>query len=246
MIQRASQINVKIISDYISSIEVDNGTNNTLSIDGLEDLFSVVSDISRDNDPRVVLITGKGNRSFCMGYSSNCNEERDNSSVREARDIALTVVRMIRASRHYFIAGINGYAFDIGLEIALSCDLSIISSSARIGMPGLKHGVPPFTGILTDTTLDISGLAYSKLKSGDLIDAQSASSLGLVDNVVEFNNYHRDILNYCRSLNPDYLSNYKLVRNPRVQRVDTDRLFFQVYRVSCRSIMELERFRNSL
>lgn len=245
MIQKAAQIKLQNISEYVSVLEIDNGVNNTLNIEGLDDLYSVLSALP-DDDPRVVLLTGKGERSFCMGYSSNCNEESNNSTVREARDLALSAVRMIRASRHYFLAGINGYALDLGLELTLACDLTIVSSRAKLGMPGLKYGMPPFTGILTDTTLNMTGEAYSRLKSGDLMHSDEAKALGLVDNVVDYSNFRREILNYCRSLNPDYLSNYKVVKRPEVPRIDSDRLFFQVYRVSCKSIMDLERFRNSL
>ena len=245
MIQKAAQINLQNISEYVSVLEIDNGVNNTLNIEGLDDLYSILSTLA-DDDPKVILITGKGERSFCMGYSSNCSDEANNSAVREARDLALSAVRMIRASRHYFLAGINGYALDLGIELALASDLSIASSRAKLGMPGLKYGMPPFTGVLTDTTLNMTGEAYSHLKSGNLIDANQASNLGLVDNVVDYTNFRREILNYCRSLNPEYLSNYKVVKRPEVPRVDSDRLFFQVYRVSCKSIMDLERFRNSL
>lgn len=246
MIQKARQVSLKSKGESLSILEIENGINNTLTVDGLDDMFSILSELSREEDPRVVMITGKGARSFCMGYSSNCNEERENSTIREARNLALSIARVIRASRHYFVSAVNGFAFDFGLEIIISSDLVIASSRANLGMPGLHYGMPPFTGILTDTAIDISGEAYSAIKSGRIIEADEAYRLKLVDNIIDSSNFARDSLNYCNSLNPDYLANFKSMKHPDIMKIDADRLFFQVYRVSCKSIMDLERFRNSL
>lgn len=246
MIQKASEVSLKVRGESLSVLEIENGINNTLTVEGLEEMFGLLSDLSNEDDPRVVLIRGKGERSFCMGYSSSCNEERENSTIKEARNLALSIARLIRGSRHYFISAVNGYALDFGLEIIISSDLKIASSSAKIGMPGLKYGMPPFTGILTDTTIDISGEAYSAIKSGGIIGADEAYALSLVDNIIDSKNFSRDALNYCSSLNPDYLANFKSTKHADIMKIDADRLFFQVYRVSCKSIMDLERFRNSL
>ena len=119
---------------------------NAINVDVIAELSSAIDILSADDSVKVVIITGKGERSFCAGadirYVVNINPieaERYASSVH-------TMLNKIENLEKPVIAAINGYALGGGCEITLACDIRIASVNAKIGQTEVKIGIPPGWG----------------------------------------------------------------------------------------------------
>ena len=158
---------------------------NAINVDVIAELSSAIDIVSVDDNVKVVVITGKGERSFCAGadirYVANIDPieaERYASSVH-------TMLNKIENLEKPVIAAINGYALGGGCEIALACDIRIASASAKIGQTEVKIGIPPGWGG-TQRMVRILGPAKAKelIFTGEMITANEALKIGLVNKVV--------------------------------------------------------------
>src|SRR5438128_9693841 len=158
---------------------------NAINVDVIAELSQAIDIVSADDSVKVVIITGKGERSFCAGadirYVININAieaERYASSVHD-------MLNKIENLEKPVIAAINGYALGGGCEIALACDIRIASSKARISQPEVNLGIiPGFGGSQRLTRLVGAGWASEMILTGDMIDAATAERIGLVNHVV--------------------------------------------------------------
>jgi len=158
---------------------------NAINVDVIAELSHAIDIVSGDDSVKVVIITGKGERSFCAGadirYVININAieaERYASSVHD-------MLNKIENLEKPAIAAINGYALGGGCEIALACDIRIASSNAKIGQTEVTIGIPPGWGG-TQRMLRIVGPAKAKelIFTGKMITADEALGIGLVSKVV--------------------------------------------------------------
>jgi 3-hydroxypropionyl-coenzyme A dehydratase len=158
---------------------------NAINVDVISELSSAIDTIAEDDNIRVVIITGKGERSFCAGADiryvvniSAIEAERYGSSVH-------AMLNKIENLEKPVIAAINGYALGGGCEIALACDIRIASSNAQIGQTEVKIGIPPGWGG-TQRMLRILGPTKAKelIFTGEMIAADEALKMGLVNKVV--------------------------------------------------------------
>jgi 3-hydroxypropionyl-coenzyme A dehydratase len=158
---------------------------NAIDVDVISELSSAIDTIAEDDNIRVVIITGKGERSFCAGADiryvvniSAIEAERYGSSVH-------AMLNKIENLEKPVIAAINGYALGGGCEIALACDIRIASSNAQIGQTEVKIGIPPGWGG-TQRMLRILGPTKAKelIFTGEMIAADEALKMGLVNKVV--------------------------------------------------------------
>lgn len=161
---------------------------NTLGSTMKPDLARAFFELARNDDSvRAVVITGTGDKAFCAGADI---KERAESSVRStdfyvAQKSTHDLFRNIEEFEKPVIAAINGVALGGGLEIALCCDLRIAAAHARFGLPEVKLGVIPAAGG-TQRLPRLIGEARAKelIFTADLIDAEEAHRIGLVNRVV--------------------------------------------------------------
>jgi enoyl-CoA hydratase len=133
----------------------------------------------------VAILTGTGNRAFCAGSDV---AEMQNMGPIEIQKFMVT----IRKTSDYIytltkptIAAVNGYALGGGCELSMCCDLRLASEKARFGQPEITLGlIPGASG--TQRLPRVIGAAKAKemIFTGDMIDAPTALSLGLVNKVV--------------------------------------------------------------
>lgn len=161
---------------------------NTLGGTMKPDLARAFFELARnDQQVRVVLITGSGDRAFCAGADI---KERANDVVRGTEHFVRQrathdLFRDIEEFEKPVIAAINGVALGGGLEIALCCDIRMASTNARFGLPEVKLGVIPAAGGTQRLPRLIGeGLAKDLIFSADLIDAETAQRYGIVSRVV--------------------------------------------------------------
>jgi 3-hydroxypropionyl-coenzyme A dehydratase len=168
---------------------------NAINVDVIAELSSAIDILSADNRVKVVIITGKGERSFCVGadirYVLNINPieaERYASSVH-------IMLNKIENLEKPVIAAINGYALGGGCEIALACDIRIASVNAKIGQTEVKIGIPPGWGG-TQRMLRILRPAKAKelVFTGEMITADEALKIGLVNKVVRLDTKSDDLI----------------------------------------------------
>ncbi|MCX7785189.1 MAG: enoyl-CoA hydratase-related protein [candidate division WOR-3 bacterium] len=153
-------------------------TETILELEHTLDILAVNSDVS------VIILTGEG-KAFVAG--ADISEMRNFTSV-EARTFAQNGHRVLSKLENIekpVIAAINGFALGGGCEIALACDIRILSENAKIGQPEVNLGIiPGFGGTQRLARLCGAGIAKELIYTGDMIDAQEAYRIGLANKVV--------------------------------------------------------------
>jgi len=149
------------------------------------ELVEVLDALRDDDEVRVVIITGEGDRAFIAGADISEFAERSPIEQREAMG-GRRPFEEIAAFDKPTIAMINGFALGGGCEIALACDLRIAARSARLGQPEIRLGLLPGGGATQRLPRLVGpGRAMRLILTGELIDATEAERIGLVDWVVE-------------------------------------------------------------
>jgi len=161
---------------------------NALNKQALQEISSALDDAEEDETVRVIVITGAGERSFCVGL--DLKSVKGISAV-DGMNLSLLGQRLtkkIEELRKPVIAAINGYALGGGLELAMSCDLRIASENARLGQTELNVGlIPGWGGTQRLPRLVGRGRAKELILMARMIDAKTAEQLGLLNKVVSQN-----------------------------------------------------------
>jgi enoyl-CoA hydratase/carnithine racemase len=165
--------------------------HNALSPDMIRTLAKIWQDIGNDRDVRVAIVTGEG-PSFCAGMDLKATDAGFGNASGEADPLAALPgerrrVGYVPPPTLYkpLIAAIRGVAVGGGLELALGCDIRIAAYGSRMGVPEVTRGLVPGSGGLYWLPRMI-GLnhAMELLLMGELIDAERAAELGLVNRLV--------------------------------------------------------------
>jgi enoyl-CoA hydratase len=148
------------------------------------DLEDIVSELEKDRQTRVVILTGEG-RAFIAGADIKDMSQKDAAQMREFTAHGQKVLRRLETLDKPVIAAINGFALGGGMETALACDIRIASDKARFGLPEVKLGIfPGLGGTQRLTRLAGKGPASELIFCGDIIDPATALRIGIVDKVV--------------------------------------------------------------
>jgi enoyl-CoA hydratase/carnithine racemase len=157
---------------------------NTLNTAVMTELIAAVEQLGRDSALRAVVLRGAGERAFIGGADIR---EMAGLDPRTARAFITLVHRSCDALRRLpvpVIARIHGYAFGAGVELAAACDMRVASADAVFGMPEVRLGVPSVVEAALLPQLIGWGRTRQLLLTGNRIDAATALSWGLVENVV--------------------------------------------------------------
>jgi 2-(1,2-epoxy-1,2-dihydrophenyl)acetyl-CoA isomerase len=162
---------------------------NAFPADMIDEGVSALGTLVRHPDVRAILITGAG-KAFSAGADVDelrqVIEKGDEDLGRRLVDGARALDNLIHGAPQPVIAAINGIAAGAGANLALACDLRIASDSAKIGQVFTKIGLhPDWGGTYYLTRLVGPAKAMELFLSGDLIDAQEAWRIGMVNKVVE-------------------------------------------------------------
>ncbi|WP_333627279.1 enoyl-CoA hydratase-related protein [Sphingobacterium siyangense] len=159
---------------------------NALNQETLDELQDIFKHFNSDDHVRGIILTGAGHKAFAAG--ADIKEFMD-LSVIQARWLSerghIIFTDLIEASPKPVIAAINGYALGGGLEMALACHIRIASENAKMGLPEVSLGlIPGYGGTQRLPKLIGKGQAMQMILTGDMIDAQRAYELGLVNEVI--------------------------------------------------------------
>ena len=158
---------------------------NALNREVLVELAAAIERVHQDG-PRVVLVSGAGERAFVAGADIAEMAGLSGEQAREFAELGSGVFRDLERLPMPTIAVVNGFALGGGCELALACDLRLASSRARFGQPEVGLGIPPgFGGTQRLARLVGVGPAKELIFCGRPIDAPRALAIGLVNAVFE-------------------------------------------------------------
>ena len=157
---------------------------NALNDSVIEELDSVFRAIDRDDEVRVVIITGAG-RAFVAGADIAQMSRLDGSEGRVMSMRGQKMMEFIGFMDKPVIAAVNGFALGGGNELSMACDIRIASETAKFGQPEVNLGIiPGYGGTQRLPRLVGRGMAKKLIYSAEIIDAEEAYRIGLVDEVV--------------------------------------------------------------
>lgn len=158
---------------------------NALNKETLLDIKAAVENVRDDAEIDVLVITGSGDKSFVAGADITYMLEMTALEGREFGILGSSIFRLIETLDKPVIAAINGFCLGGGCELAMSCDFRVSSHKGKFGQPEVGLGVTPgFGGTQRLPRLVGTGMAAELLYTGDVIDAQEALRIGLVNHVV--------------------------------------------------------------
>jgi len=124
---------------------------NSLSLELVELLESTLNELAEDDEARVVILCGVGDEAFCSGFdigSLPTQSKADADQRLKSLDQVESLLQCLASFPSPVIAMLNGFAFGLGCELAMCCDIRIGAEGIRMGMPPAKLGlVYPWTGL---------------------------------------------------------------------------------------------------
>lgn len=175
---------------------------NALNKKVLEELSDCFLNISQDKEVRVVILTGEG-RSFVAGADIAEMSTLNKEEGLMFGEFGNKVMNLIETTPVPVIAAINGFALGGGCELSMACDIRIASSKAKFGQPEVGLGITPgFGGTQRLPKLIGKGNAKLLILSADVISADEALKLGLVQMVVE----PEELISTCEALANKFIS----------------------------------------
>ena len=165
----------------VAKITINRPPLNILNIDTLVEMNEALAELRTDDEVKVVVITGAGDRAFSAGV-----EVKDHLGEKLAKMVEVfnkLFISLIEVDKPT-IAVVNGVALGGGCEIVAGCDMAIASEKAQLGQPEVKLGVyPPPASVLFPRLMG-RRKAFELILSGDNIDAKEAERIGLINKVI--------------------------------------------------------------
>jgi len=159
---------------------------NALNRETMDELDALLSEARNDSDLRVLILTGAGDKAFIAGADINELARQTPASGRETSLYGQAVLHKLETLGKPSIAAINGFALGGGCELALACSIRLASRSAKLGQPEVKLGIiPGYGGTQRLARLCGKGVALELCLSGEMISAEEAQRIGLVNHVYE-------------------------------------------------------------
>lgn len=181
----------------VTEIELADPPLNLVTAPMIEQLREVLAAVANDPQVRAVLLTGAGERAFCAGSHVGEFEELYGRVSEGKLLLEKLVYRQLADLAVPTIAVLHADALGGGLELALCCDLRVAAAGAKLGLPEVRLGVLPGSGG-TQRLPRVIGPSHAKelMLTGDLIEADEAYRIGLVNRVVASD----DVLDEARAI----------------------------------------------
>lgn len=161
---------------------------NSLDAEANREMSMVWDEFERDDDLRVAIITGAGDRAFCTGADLKSLIPAQRQAVRSGKSDPWGFGGNLARGRKMtkpIIAAVNGHCLAGGLEIALACDIRIGTPNASFGLAEVKWAIIPGAGGTQRLPQTVPlGHALEMILTGDPVDAQEALRIGLINRIV--------------------------------------------------------------
>jgi len=184
--------NIRVeVEDRIALLTIDHPPVNSFNKQVVSELGQAMDELLADDDVKAIVITGGGTNAFVAGADiPEIQEllEKPEGGYAEASafiERGQAVFLKIETASKPVIAAVNGFCLGGGLELAMSCHMRLCSDRARLGQPEINLGIiPGWGGTQRLARLIGKGKALEMILTGDMITAQEAYRLGLVNKVV--------------------------------------------------------------
>ncbi len=174
---------------------------NAFSKELVEEILQALEDIRNDENIRVVILTGAGEKAFSAGADIKTMKGMNALKARELSLMGEKLCYTLENLEKPVIAAINGYALGGGLEVAMACDIRIASENARLGQTEINIGlIPGWGGTQRLTRLAGKTKAKELVFTGKLIDAKTAEQLGILNMVVTAEKFKETIRQFATEL----------------------------------------------
>ena len=159
---------------------------NALNTETMDEFAHLISQFRDDNELKVLILTGSGDRAFIAGADIKGMVGRSPLSARRLSEHGTKILRTLETVGKPTIAAVNGFALGGGCEVAMACSIRIASTNALFGQPEINLGIiPGYGGTQRLPRLVGTGRALEILMSGDPVNAEEAYRIGLVNKVCE-------------------------------------------------------------
>jgi enoyl-CoA hydratase len=159
---------------------------NALNRKTIEELHNALLDARDDESVRVLILTGTGEKSFVAGADISELALQTPVKGKEFSLYGQSVFHLLETMGKPSICAINGFALGGGCELALACTIRIASKTAKLGQPEVKLGIlPGYGGSQRMARLCGKGVAHELCLTGEMITAEEALRIGLVNHVYE-------------------------------------------------------------
>jgi enoyl-CoA hydratase len=190
---------------------------NALNFKTVEELGDCLDALRKDDSVRVLILTGTGEKAFVAGADIN---ELARQTALDGQDTALRgqgIFRRLETMGKPSIAAINGFALGGGCELALACTMRIASRTARLGQPEVKLGIlPGYGGSQRLARLCGKGIAHELILTGDMIGAEEALRIGLINRMTE----PADLLSTAESIARKIVANAPLAVKYSIEAIE--------------------------
>lgn len=172
--------------ERVALLTVNNPPVNVLSTPVIHEIENVLNELAGDKQAKVLVITGAGNRAFIAGADIKELVKMENGDVAIKRaESGQALMNKIERYRKPVIAAINGFCLGGGLELAMACHMRIAATNAQLGQPEINLGIiPGYGGTQRLPRIAGKAKALEMLLTGDMISAEEALQIGLVNRVV--------------------------------------------------------------
>ena len=174
---------------------------NALNAELLEEFSKALDEIETDENIRVLVLTGSGDKSFVAGADIT---ELATFSPLTAKNFAQkghAIIAKLQQLPIAVIAAVNGFALGGGTEIAIACDFIYASENAKFGQPEINLGlIPGFGGTQRLPRLIGSNMAKELVFTGKMISATEAENIGLVNKVVPQDQLMEEVIKTAREI----------------------------------------------
>ncbi len=186
----------------------------------IQELHHAFSELEQNQDTRVIILTGSGEKAFVAGADI---AEFAEFSVEEGIQLSAqgqeTLFNFVENLRVPVIAAINGFALGGGLELAMACHIRVASENAKMGLPEVSLGViPGYGGTQRLPQLIGKGRALEMILTAGMISAEEAHREGLVNHVVK----QEDLLSVCNEIAQKMIKNSPAAIAMAIQAVNAN------------------------
>lgn len=157
---------------------------NALNLETIDQLYEGMEEIAQNHEIKGVIITGDGEKAFVAGADIRELAQKNEQEAFMLSQKGQELFRSIENFSKPVIAAVNGFALGGGCELAMACHIRIASANAKFGQPEINLGIiPGYGGTQRLAQLVGRGKAFELLMTGDMISAEEARALGLVNHV---------------------------------------------------------------
>jgi enoyl-CoA hydratase/carnithine racemase len=174
---------------------------NAISKKLLSEFHRDLKSVETNPDIRCLIITGTGEKSFCVGADLEERRGMSEQEILHFLDNFRDTLDLLESLPCPTLAAINGFAFGGGLEIALACDIRLMKESSQIGLTETKLGIIPGAGGTQRLTRLIGkSKAMSLIFRGKKINSTEALKLGVVEEVYSDLTYWDDVKKFAEEI----------------------------------------------